>query len=193
MLAAPRSDVAGLLVTFGLTVLVDLTVALGVGMVLASFMFIRKMAEATHVTALTDMFADDGTEPDETGIGTRASIEDGVQIYEIDGPFFFGAAETFKQTMGSIERAPTVLILRMRRVGLLDATGIALITDLVKKGKRDGTTLILSEVDSQPMAAMTRSGLYDVVGRGNFSSGITEALARAHEIVASARPQHVSP
>ena len=193
MLAAPRSDVAVLLVTFGLTVLVDLTVALGVGMVLASFMFMRKMAEATHVTAVTDMFSDDGAAPDEAGLGARGTVEDGVQIYEIDGPFFFGAAETFKQTMSSIERAPAVLILRMRRVGLLDATGIALITDLVKKGKRDGTTLILSEVDSQPMSAMTRSGLHDAVGVENFPAGITEALARAHEIISAARPQQVSP
>jgi SulP family sulfate permease len=193
MLTAPRSDVVVLLVTFGLTVLVDLTVALGVGMVLASFMFMKKMAEATHVTAVTDMFGDDGADADEAGIGTHGAVEAGVQIYEIDGPFFFGAAETFKETMGSIERAPKVLILRMRRVGLLDATGIALITDLLKKGKRDGTALILSEVDSQPMAAMTRSGLYDVVGAANFANGITEALARAHEIVAGVPRQHVSP
>jgi SulP family sulfate permease len=162
-------------------------------MVLASFMFMRKMAEATHVTAVTDMFADDSAEPDESGIGTRGTVDAGVQIYEIDGPFFFGAAETFKETMGSIERAPKVLILRMRRVGLLDATGIALIADLLKKGKRDGTTLILSEVDSQPMIAMTRSGLYDVVGAANFADDITEALARAREIIVGARPQQVSP
>jgi SulP family sulfate permease len=193
MLAAPRGDVVVLLVTFGLTVLVDLTVALGVGMVLASFMFMRKMAEATHVTAVTDMFADDGAEADDLGIGTRGAVEAGVQIYEIDGPFFFGAAETFKETMSSIERAPKVLIIRMRRVGLLDATGIALITDLLKKGKRDGTTLILSEVDSQPMAAMTRSGLHDVVGAANFVDGITEALARAREIMARGAAQQVSP
>jgi SulP family sulfate permease len=189
MLTAPRSDIAVLLVTFGLTVFVDLTVALGVGMVLASFLFMRKMAEVTHVTAVTEMFADDGSETDDLSGGAPppAVIPPGVEVYEIDGPFFFGAAEKFKETMGSIERPPAVLILRMRKVGLLDATGIALIKELVKKGKRDGTTLILSGVHSQPMVAMTRSDLLDVIGESNFVGDIGEALARAREIVAAGK------
>ncbi len=181
MLAAPRGDVAVLLVTFGLTVLVDLTVALGVGMVLASFLFMRKMAEATHITAVTAMFADDESDGDET---LDVAIPDGVQIYEIDGPFFFGAAEKFKETIGSISRAPAVLILRMRKVGLLDATGIALIRELAKKGRRDGTTLVLSDVHAQPMDAMTKSDLREVIGDENFVGDITEALERAREIIA---------
>jgi SulP family sulfate permease len=188
MLGAPRSDVAVLLVTFGLTVLVDLTVALGVGMVLASFLFMRKMAEVTHITAVTQMFADDESDGDDAnGALAPGAMPKGVEIYEIDGPFFFGAAEKFKETMGSIEAAPVVLILRMRKVGLLDATGIALIRELVKKGKQDGTTLVLSDVHSQPMVAMTRSDLLDVIGEENFVGDITEALARAREIVAGAK------
>ncbi len=183
MFAAPRSDIAVLLVTFFLTVLVDLTVALGVGMVLASFLFMRKMAEVTHVTAMTDLFADEGSDTDDPAAIARGSIPNGVQVYEIDGPFFFGAAEKFKETMGSIAQPPVVLILRMRKVGLLDATGIALIRDLVRKGKRDGTTLILSDVHSQPMVAMTRSDLLDVIGEENFVGDIAEALTRARQIV----------
>ncbi len=189
MLAAPRGDVAVLFVTFGLTVFVDLTVALGVGMVLASFLFIRKMAEVTHVTAVTDMFADDGAEPDNANILAHGAVPKGVQIYEIDGPFFFGAAEKFKETMGSIERPPTVLILRMRNVGLLDATGIALIRELAKKGKHDGTTLILSDVHSQPMVALRRSDLIEMIGADNVAGSIDEALERARHIAR----QHVSP
>jgi SulP family sulfate permease len=180
MFAAPRGDLAVLLVTFFLTVLVDLTVALGVGMVLASFLFMRKMAEATHITAVTEMFADE--EGDDSGALVMSAIPKGVQIYEIDGPFFFGAAEKFKETMGSIERPPIVLILRMRKVGLLDATGIALIRELVKKGKRDGTTLVLSDVHAQPMEAVTRSDLFEVIGEKNFVGDIGEALERAREI-----------
>jgi SulP family sulfate permease len=189
MLAAPRSDVAVLFVTFGLTVFVDLTVALGVGMVLASFLFMRTMAEITHVTAVTAMFADDGSESDESGGGVAApdKLPRGVEIYEIDGPFFFGAAEKFKETMGSIERAPKVLIIRMRKVGLVDATGIAVIKELVKKGKRDGTTLILSDVHAQPMVAMTRSDLLDVIGEENIVGDIAEALERARRIIAPAK------
>ena len=111
------------------------------------------------------------------------AIPDGVQIYEIDGPFFFGAAEKFKETIGSISRAPAVLILRMRKVGLLDATGIALIRELAKKGRREGTTLVLSDVHAQPMDAMTRSGLQELIGEENFVGDITESLVRAREII----------
>jgi SulP family sulfate permease len=185
MLSAPRGDIAVLIVTFGLTVFVDLTVALGVGMVLASFLFMRKMAESTHITAITELFADEGAESDDLLSGAVASgaIPAGVQIYEIDGPFFFGAADKFKETMGSIQRAPTVLILRMRNVGLLDATGIALIKELVKRGKRDGTTLVLAGVDVQPRAAMEKAGLVEMIGAANFVKDLTEGLGRAREVV----------
>ncbi len=156
MLRAPRGDIAVLIVTFGLTVFVDLTVALGVGMVLASFLFMQKMAEATHVTAIPELFCRIGAESDDALSGAIASgaIPAGVQIYEIDGPFFFGAADKFKETMGSIGRAPRVLILRMRNVGLLDATGIALIRELVKLARRDGTMVL----DSRGSAPGTDGG-----------------------------------
>ena len=181
MLAAPRGDVAVLLVTFSLTVFVDLTVALGVGMVLASFLFMRKMAETTHVTAVTELFADDG--PDIEGFGTaRPTIPPGVEVYEIDGPFFFGAAEKFKETMASMSRPPKVLILRMRKVGLLDATGLALIGDLANKGRAGGPALVLSDLHSQPMVALTKSGLLDVVGEDNCVGGIDDALDRARAL-----------
>ena len=181
LLTAPRGDVAVLLVTFSLTVFVDLTVALGVGMVLASFLFMRKMAETTHVTAVTDLFADDG--PDIEGFGTaRPTIPPGVEVYEIDGPFFFGAAEKFKETMASMSRPPKVLILRMRKVGLLDATGLALIGDLARKGRAGGPALVLSDLHSQPMVALTKSGLLDVVGEDNCVGGIDDALDRARAL-----------
>jgi SulP family sulfate permease len=189
MLAAPRGDVAVLFVTFGLTVLVDLTVALGVGMVLASFLFMRTMAETTHITAVTDMFADDDSEgvdahADAVAAGT---VPQGVEIYEIDGPFFFGAADKFKDTIGSIARAPAVLILRMRRVGLLDATGIALIRELQKKNTRNGTQLVLAGVQPQPVAAMRNAGVISAIGEDNITSDITAALERARAIIDARR------
>lgn len=187
MLSAPRGDIAVLLVTFGLTVFVDLTVALGVGMVLASFLFMQKMAEATHVTAITELFADEGADGEEslTDIAAIGGIPSGVEVYEIDGPFFFGAAEKFKETIGSIQRAPVVLILRMPKVGLLDATGITLIRELQKKAKRDGTTLLLAGVQSQPRAAMTQAGLVGAIGEDKFAVDIADALGRAREIIAA--------
>ena len=187
MLKAPRSDVAVLLVTFLLTVLVDLTVALGVGMVLASFLFMRKMAEVTNITAMTAMFADDQADSTDPNAVERRTIPAEVEVYEIDGPFFFGAAEKFKETIGSMAKPPLVLILRMRKVGLLDATGIALIKDLVKKEKKDRTTLILSGVHSQPMVALTNSDLLDVIGEENLVGDIDAALARAREVLEKRR------
>jgi SulP family sulfate permease len=185
-LRAPRSDVAVLLVTFGLTVFVDLTVALGVGMVLASFLFMRKMAEVTEVRAVTDAFSDD-YEEDATG-AVLAGVPRGVEIYEIDGPFFFGAAETFKQTIAALAEPPKVLILRMRKVGLLDATGLALLRDLTQKGAGKGFPLVLAEVQAQPMRALQGSGLVDLIGAANCAPDMDAALARAALIVSAPRP-----
>ena len=181
MLRAPQSDVAVLLVTFGLTVFVDLTVALGVGMVLASFLFMRTMAETTEVRAVTRAFADE--EEAETSGATPVGVPPGVEIYEIDGPFFFGAAETFKQTIASLARPPKVLVLRMRKVGLLDATGLALLRDLAHKGGAGGSTLVLSEVQAQPMKALKDARLLDVIGTDNCAPDIELAIARAYTLL----------
>lgn len=186
-LRAPRSDAAVLLVTFSLTAFVDLTVALGVGMVLASFLFMRKMAELTQVRAVTEVFADDDDE-EMGGVDLAGLVPDGVEVYEIDGPFFFGAAETFKQTIAALARPPKVLVLRMRRVGLLDGTGLALLRDLATKGRRGGSTLVLSGVQPQPREAMRDAGLLDVLGIDNVAPDIELALARAHVLVSESLP-----
>ena len=175
-LNAPRSDIAVLLVTFGLTVLVDLTVALGVGMVLASFLFMRKMAEVTQVNAVTELFAEDG---DDQGDEPRPQIPNGVVVYEIDGPFFFGAAATFKETLGTLAAPPKVLILGMTKVDLLDATGLSLIKDLAHKGFTGGTRLVLYGVHAQPHRVIEHAGLLAELGDDNCVETIEEALARA--------------
>ncbi len=176
LLSAPRGDVAVLLTTFFLTVFVDLTVALGVGMVLASFMFIRQMGEATTVRAVKD--------DDEDRALRALDVPSGVIIYEIDGPFFFGAAEKFRDTMAEIERSPKVLILHVARVNVLDATGLGVIRDLVKKGRLDRSALILSGVHSQPMIALGRSDLLDEIGEDNLAPNLDAAVARARELIA---------
>jgi SulP family sulfate permease len=192
-LRAPRSDVAVLIVTFALTVFVDLTVALGVGMVLASFLFMRKMAEVTEVRAVTDAFRDDyDDEAAAEGSAVRSTVPDGVEIYEIDGPFFFGAAETFKQTITALERPPQVLVLRMRKVGLLDATGLALLRELARKRGSGGFALLLSEVQSQPLKALTDAGLLDAIGAGNCTPDIESALERANALISELPPRRRS-
>ena len=104
-------------------------------------------------------------------------------IYEIDGPFFFGAAETFKQTIAVLARPPRVLVLRMRKVGLLDATGLALLRDLAHKGNAGGSTLVLSEVQAQPMKALKDARLLEVIGIDNCAADIEMAIARAYTLL----------
>ncbi len=179
---APKSDVAVLLTTFLLTVLVDLTVAIEVGMVLAAFLFMRRMAEVTNIRVLTHEFADpvDDFEGDPNAVRRRV-IPEGVQVYEITGPFFFGAAEAFKDRVGRIAGKPKVLIVRMRHVPAIDSTGLHALRDLARRSQKEGTLVILSDVHTQPVVALERSGFYDELGEDNIHGNIDDALNRARE------------
>ena len=181
-LRAPKSDVAVLLATFLLTVLVDLTVAIEVGMVLAAFLFMRRMAEVTNIQVLTHEFQEppDDYEKDPNWVGRRA-VPDGVEVYEINGPFFFGAAEMFRDRLGQLARKPRVLILRMRHVLAIDSTGLHALRDLVERGRRDGTLVVLSDVHAQPVVAISRAGLYEEMGEANVHGNLDDALNRARE------------
>lgn len=180
---APKSDVAVLLTTFLLTVLWDLTVAIEVGMVLAAFLFMRRMAEVTNISVLTHEFLDpvDDFERDPNAV-RRRDVPPDVEVYEITGPFFFGAAETFKDRLSRIARRPKVLILRMRHVPAIDSTGLHALRDLIHRSRRDGSLVLLSDVHAQPLVALERSGLYDDLGEDNVHGNIDDALnrARAH-------------
>ena len=179
---APKSDIAVLLTTFLLTVLVDLTVAIEVGMVLAAFLFMRRMAEVTNISVLTHEFTDpiDDYEHDPNAVRRRA-IPEGVQVYEITGPFFFGAAETFKDRVSRIAGKPKVLILRMRHVLAIDSTGLHALRELVQRSKREGILVVLSDVHAQPVVALERSGLYDDITEENVHGNIDDALNRARQ------------
>lgn len=177
---APKSDVLVLLTTFLLTVLVDLTVAVEVGMVLAAFLFMKRMAEVTNVRLLSQEFED---EPDRplTGPGSVAArdVPNGVDVYEVDGPFFFGAAESFKTAVTSVARKPKVLIIRMRRVPVIDSSGLAALRDVVQRSRREGTLVILSDVHSQPVVALTNSAFFEELGEDNLLGNLDDALDRA--------------
>jgi SulP family sulfate permease len=180
LVGAPKSDVVVLVTTFLLTVLVDLTVAIEVGMVLAAFLFMRRMAEVTNISVLTHEFGDprDDFETDPNWVGRRV-VPPGVEVYEITGPFFFGAAETFKDRLRQIAGKPRVLILRMRHVPAIDSTGLYALRDLVHRSRREGTLVILSDVHTQPVVAIERSGLYDELGEDNVTGNLDDALNRA--------------
>jgi SulP family sulfate permease len=178
---APKSDVAVLATTFALTLFVDLTVGIGVGMVLAAFLFMRRMSEVTNVRFLTREFEEEEETDDPNAVAKRL-VPRGVQVYEIDGPFFFGAAEQFKETLGQVSTRPKVLIIRMRRVPAIDSTGMHALRELARRCKRDGTRLLLSDVHAQPLVALGRSDLLDEIGEENIYGNIDDALngARAH-------------
>lgn len=179
-LRAPGSDVLVLLATFGLTILVDLTVAVEVGMVLAAFLFMKRMAEVTNVKLLSREFVDDDGDDDQDGNATRLrTVPTDVDVYEIDGPFFFGAAESFKEALTTVARRPKALVLRMRRVPVIDSTGLAALRDVVHRCRREGTLVILSDVHTQPVAALTDSGLYQEIGGENVTGNLDDALDRA--------------
>ena len=186
-LRSPKSDVVVLITTFLLTVLIDLTVAISVGMVLAAFLFMKRMAEVTNVRALKQEFEDDDADryaSDENGARAR-HIPSGVEVYEINGAFFFGAAETFKDTLAQIAGKPKVLIIRMRDVLLLDSTGMRALKDVVHRSRKDGTTVLLSDVHMQPLVALTGSTVLEEIGSENVFSNLDDALRRARDLLSS--------
>lgn len=184
-LSAPKSDVAVLLTTFLLTVLIDLTVAIEVGMVLAAFLFMRRMAEVTNVSIVTRELADgmEGDEEDDPNSVRKRVVPRGVDVFEINGPFFFGAAEQFKDTLRQVAKKPKVLIIRLRDVPAIDSTGLHALHELARSCKHDRTLLLLADVHAQPMFALARSDILEEIGEANLFGNLDDALDRAREFL----------
>jgi SulP family sulfate permease len=180
---SPLHDVLVLLSTFFLTVFVDLTVAIEVGVVLASFLFMQRMSAVVQTGYITRTLAEDDENDDPHAI-RNLDVRDGVAVFEIYGPFFFGAADKFKDALRVVDKTPKVLILRMRHIFALDATGLRALEDVFEKSRREGTTLLLSGVKAQPIMQLERAGLFRRIGDDNVLGNIEEALNRAREIVA---------
>lgn len=179
VMRGPRSDVAVLLVTFFLTVFVDLTVAIEIGMVLAVFLFMHKMTEYSKVSLLSN----DNKDRDKDEIDNYSILSD-VDVFEITGPLFFGAAYKFKDAMKFIEKPAKVLIIRMRQVPFIDATGIRTIEEVFKDAKQRGTTVILSEANSvQVMFELKGAGLLSEIGQSNITENFKEAIERSNTIL----------
>ncbi|HEX3068865.1 MAG TPA: sulfate permease, partial [Thermoanaerobaculia bacterium] len=191
LLRAPRSDLVVLILTFGLTIFVDLTVAVQVGIVVAALLFMKRMSDMTHVEGLTSGFSDDDDDPGEIVESRRGKrivegheIPKGVEVYEVNGPFFFGAADKIKDVLTEIAKPPKVFILRMRHVPAIDATGIHALEQMAKKCRHEGTTLILTEIGQQPLRALVRARKLEAVGgRENLAKSIEVALERAAEVL----------
>ncbi|MGB8246596.1 MAG: SulP family inorganic anion transporter [Chlorobium sp.] len=182
LLKSPKSDVVVLLTTFGLTVVFDLTVAIEIGMLLSVFLFMQHMASIANVNIITSELKDREEEDDPNTIRTR-SVPDGVEVFEISGAMFFGAASKFKDAMHIVEKAPKIRIIRMRNVLSIDATGLNMLRELHADSKKTATHLILSGVHAQPLFAMQQYGIYDEIGENNVFGHIDDALDRARELL----------
>lgn len=186
LLKSPRGDVAVLLVTFFLTVLIDLTTAIQVGILLAAFLFLQKMSAETHVSLITENLKDDEEflARDMTGI----EIPDGVEVFELYGSLFFGAVRQFKESIRIVSRKPKALILRMRQVPSIDASGIRVLEEIADDARAAGYVLIFSAVSRSVYRVMRRSGLVAKVGRKNFAGDIFGAIETAREHLAEKAP-----
>jgi SulP family sulfate permease len=184
LLRSPPADAAVLVVTFLLTVIFDLTVAVQVGVVLAAFLFIKRMADVTNVRVVTRELCDEdqsiGADPN--AIAARA-LPPGVEVYEVTGPFFFGVADKVKDVLRDVAGKPKVFILRMRHVPAMDATGLHALLELRHKCAREGTTLILAEIHTQPFIALDHSGHREEFGTDNVTVHIDDALNQARKLL----------
>lgn len=176
---APRSDVVILLITFALTVVVDLVVAVNVGVVLASLLFMRRMAQSVEVSEESDDLGED-----EAADGTRGR----TLIYSIDGPFFFGAAEKLQSTLSSIHQSVDTVVLRMGRVPFADATGIQTLAELIEDFQRGHARVVLCEVRPNLLQKLERSGVLDKVGRDNVHGRLADWRAQQDALPLSAAP-----
>ena len=172
---APKSDILVLVLTFALTVLFDLVVAIGVGMVLAAMLFMKRMSEVTDVEGWK--YIDDEHDPDSI---TLRVVPNNTVVYEISGPLFFGAADKILNI--SLKDSDNILILRMRSVGALDATAIHFFEQFYEKCQKKNIKLIMSHVNEQPMHVMKKAGFDVLVGEENFCAHIDDALKRAEEL-----------
>lgn len=171
---SPRTDVAVLLLTFLLTVFVDLVVAVNVGVIVAALLFMRRMADSVNVEQQLENTADD-----DAGI-TSARPTNGVVIYSIEGPLFFGAAEKLERTLAHIQRPATTLILRMGNVPFMDATGIMAIGQMISDFKRHGATVLLVELRPNVRYKLERSGVIAQAGEDNVLDTLEHALTLAN-------------
>ena len=186
LLRGDKSDVAVLLITFFLTVIVDLTVAIEVGVVLAIVLFVRRVMQTTHINVLQDNTVAATEDPEQAALENtdRLDIPAGVEVYEIDGPFFFGLASRFEELEKMKKSGVTkVRIIRMRRVPFIDSTGVNNLRNLCERTRKRGVTVILSGVTEKVQATLEKFGVDQEIGAENIFPHIVPALERAREIV----------
>ena len=180
LLNNPKSDVTVLLMTFFLTVIFDLTIAIEVGLLIACISFMKRVMETTEISVIRDEI-DPNLESDLEVHEEHLVLPKGVEVYEINGPYFFGIATKFEEMMAQLGDRPKIRIIRMRRVPFIDSTGIHNLTNLCEMSQKEGIHIILSGVNEKVHRALEKSGFYELLGKENICSNINEAVAKAQE------------
>ena len=186
ILKNPKSDIIVLLVTFFLTVIFDLTIAIEVGVLIACLLCMKRMAETTNVSVLSDEI-DPNADSDVQGNLDHLTIPEGVKVYEINGPYFFGIGNKFEEMMGDMGGRAKVRIIRMRKVPFIDSTGVHNLSNMCKMCSQMGVKVVLSGVNPKVMKVIEDAGMDDVVGKENICSHINLALQRAEQILSAQR------
>ena len=182
LLKNPKSDVTVLLITFFLTVIFDLTVAIEVGLIIACVLFMKRVMETTEISVITDEI-DPNKESDLAVHEENLMIPKGIEVYEINGPYFFGIATKFEETMAQLGDRPEVRIIRMRKVPFIDSTGIHNLTTLCEMSQKEKTTVILSGVNENVHNVLEKAGFYELLGKENICPNINVALERAKSLI----------
>ncbi len=179
LLSSPRSDVLVLLTTFGLTVVVDLTVAIEVGMVTAILLFIKQMGDSVHIGDLTEELREESSRQAEPIVLAPNQVPDDVEVFEISGAIFFGAAQRFEESLHSLSRKPRVMILHIRYVTHIDSTGIHALSQLLETSMARGIRVMIAGAKPPVKDSLTRSGLVKNAAAGSFFPDLDSALAAA--------------
>ena len=182
MMRNPKSDITVLLITFFLTVIFDLTVAIEVGLLIACLLFMRRMAETTQIKVIAGEI-DPNEETDAEVHEEHLMIPKGVEVYEINGPYFFGIASKFDDIMVNLEKRPKVRIIRMRRVPFIDSTGMHNLQNLCQMSHREGIHIVLSGVQPKVYSVLENNGFCEMLGKDHICPNINVALKKAEEIV----------
>ena len=187
---SPKSDISVLLVTFFLTVIFDLTIAIEIGLLLAVVLFLRRVMENTEIKVYSEQL--DIAEGTETNMHEVLDVAKGVEVYEIDGPFFFGVATKFDEMMRSSSMAnkPLVRIIRMRKVPFIDSTGIHNLELLIRSSQNDGMHVVLSGVKENVRQVLHHANIDKLIGEDHICDHITKAVVMANAIVAKAQNMH---
>jgi SulP family sulfate permease len=183
LLKSNRMDIIVLLTTFFLTVFFDLILAIEIGMILSSFIFMKRMSEATSIQNALSIFNAEEDQGDTLFEEELIELPKDVLLYEINGPLFFGASQKFQEVLTDLNQQPKILILRMRHVPFIDATGINRLKEICRQLQARGTTILISGANTEVKEEFLKGNLYTALGGENIHNNIAEAILRAEQIL----------